>query len=325
MPRQRSVATDGKSLHTGILNESTTYDTPSLSKAHNGASRGHRTGELKMLDQAAKLRNLVSRTAQNKPFAAAPRPRLIVFSGGKGGVGVSTLAINVAISLVDQGIRVVLVDADLYRADIASLCDLPERGHVGDILSARRDIHEVLERGPGGILVVPGVWAPDHEIPFSQHAQHRFVRQIQSLGRHTDMVLMDVGSASAETMHRFWCAADEVVLVTTPDAVSVMDCYATVKSALGSGAAPDVLRLVVNQTTSSTEAEGVHRRIEQSAQRFLGRQISLLGSVPHDPCVVQAMNAKTPAVLTAPTSPIADSLHALAAALMIAQASKTAA
>ncbi len=283
------------------------------------ALRGHRIGESKMLDQAAKLRNLVSRTAQDRPSTAGPRPRLIVFSGGKGGVGVSTLAISVAISLVDQGMRVVLVDADLYRADIASFCDLPERGHVGDILSARRDIHEVLERGPGGVLVVPGVWAPDHEIPFSQHAQHRFVRQIYSLGRHTDMVLMDVGSAMAESVHRCWSAADEVVLVTTPDAVSVMDCYATVKSALGSGAAPDILRLVVNKAASSAQAADVHRRIEQSAQRFLGRPITLLGSVPDDPCVVRAMAEKSPATLTDATCPIADSLNALAAELMAAQ------
>ncbi len=269
-----------------------------------------------MLDQAAELRNLVSQTARHKPLPTGPCPRLVVFSGGKGGVGVSTLAINIAISLVDQGLRIVLVDADLYRADIAPLCNLPERGHVGDILSARRDIHEVLERGPGGILVVPGVWAPDHEIPFSQHAQHRFLKQIQSLGRHADMVLMDVGSASAETVHRFWYAADEVVLVTTPDSVSVMDCYATVKAAIGSGAAPEGIRLIVNKTSSAEEAVDVHHRIEQSAQRFLGRQLPALGSVPHDPCVVQAMAEKTPEVLTAPTSPIASSLHAMASALV---------
>ncbi len=122
-----------------------------------------------MVDQAAELRNLVSQASRDTHTPCGPRPRLVVFSGGKGGVGVTTLAINVAISLVDQGLRVVLVDADLYRADVATLCQLPERGHVGDILSARRDIHEVLERGPGGILVVPGVWAPDHEIPFSHH------------------------------------------------------------------------------------------------------------------------------------------------------------
>jgi flagellar biosynthesis protein FlhG len=269
-----------------------------------------------MIDQAAELRNLVSRSARDRLQPAGPRPRLIVFSGGKGGVGVSTLAIGISISLVDQGLRVVLIDADLYRADVAPLCDLPERGHVGDILSARRDIHEVLERGPGGILVVPGVWAPDHEIPFSQHAQHRFIKQIHSLGRHVDLVLMDVGSASAEAVHRFWHAAEEVVMVTTPDSVSVMDCYATLKTATGSGVAPPLIRLIVNKVAGTQEAEDVHQRVEQSAQRFLGRQIPLLGAVPQDPAITEAMQAKTPVRLTESTSPAAASLNALATALV---------
>jgi flagellar biosynthesis protein FlhG len=268
-----------------------------------------------MLDQAAELRNLVSQAARDKLSSPGERPRVVVFSGGKGGVGVSTLAINIAITLVDQGLRVVLVDADLYRADIAPLCNLPERGHVGDILSARRDIHEVLERGPGGILVVPGVWAPDHEIPFSQHAQHRFIRQVQSLGRHVDLVLMDVGSASADAVHRFWSAADEVVMVTTPEAVSVMDCYATIKAALGAGVAPPNLRLIVNKTASPQEGKDVERRIEQSVQRFLGRPIAALGCVPCDPSVEQATKAKTPAVLAAPDSPLTRAVEAVAAAL----------
>jgi flagellar biosynthesis protein FlhG len=242
-------------------------------------------------------------------------------------VGVSTLAIQVAIALVDQGLRVVLVDADLYRADIAPLCNLPERGHVGDILSARRDIHEVLERGPGGILVVPGVWAPDHEIPFSQHAQHRFWRQVQSLGRHADMVLMDVGSASAPTTHRFWLAADAVVLITTPDSVSVMDCYATFKSAVNQGMAPADVHLIVNKAASAEEAAEVFQRIENSARRFLGRGVHSLGFVPTEPGIDQVMREKGPTALTAGTSPLATSLQAIATALLgvPARGNKTAA
>jgi flagellar biosynthesis protein FlhG len=230
-------------------------------------------------------------------------------------VGVTTLAINVAISLVDQGLRVVLVDADLYRADVATLCQLPERGHVGDILSARRDIHEVLERGPGGILVVPGVWAPDHEIPFSQHAQHRLVRQIQSLGRHADVVLIDVGSASAEAVQRFWHSADEGVLVTTPDSVSVMDCYATLKAALAEGAAPETLRLIINKVQDPAQAADVHRRIDQSARRFLQREIGSLGSVTLDPQVARSTSLAVPVMLGAPECPAAQSIEAIAATL----------
>jgi flagellar biosynthesis protein FlhG len=268
-----------------------------------------------MIDQAAELRHLVSQASREPHTSYGPRPRLVVFSGGKGGVGVTTLAINVAISLVDQGLRVVLVDADLYRADVATLCQLPERGHVGDILSARRDIHEVLERGPGGILVVPGVWAPDHEIPFSHHAQHRLVRQIQSLGRHADLVLVDVGSASAEAVQGFWFGADEVVLVTTPDAVSVMDCYATVKTALAGGAVPKSLRLIVNKVQAPDQAADVHRRIEQSAQRFLRRHIGALGSVAWDPAVATAVGRPAPLMLSVPDCPAAHAIEAIATAL----------
>lgn len=274
-----------------------------------------------MLDQAAELRSLVSQTAREKFPPAGVVPRLVVFSGGKGGVGVSTLAVNIAMALVDRGLRVVLVDADLYRADIAPLCNLPERGHIGDILSARRDIHEVLERGPGGVLVVPGVWAPDHKIPFSQHAQHRFLKQIKSLGRHADMVLMDVGSASVETVHRFWGAADDVVLVTTPESVAVMDCYATVKAALGSGVVPRQLRLIVNKCAGGEQARDVYGRMEQSAERFLGQRILSLGSVPYDASLAGAMEEGAveghgPAIPGESETPVASSLRRLAAALV---------
>jgi len=269
-----------------------------------------------MLDQAAELRNLVYRTAQDKSRSAEIVPHIAVFSGGKGGVGVSTLAVSIAMALVDHGLRVVLVDVDLYRADIAPLCNLSERGHVGDILSARRDIHEVLERGPGGILVVPGVWAPDHEIPFSQHAQQRLLKQVRSLGRHADMVLMDTGSSSVDKLHRFWRAADEIVLVTTPDSMAVMDCYATVKAASASGVVPGLIRLIVNKASSPEEAADVYRRIEQSAKRFLGQRILSLGSVPDDARVADATREKNPAVLTTPSSPIFTPLQTLATVLV---------
>ncbi len=80
----------------------------------------------------------------------------------------------------------------------------------------------------------------------------------------------------------FGYAADEVVLVTTPDNVSVMDCYATMKTALGSGAAPEAVRLIVNKAASQSEARDVFQRIEQSTQRFLQRQITWLGQLPDD-------------------------------------------
>jgi flagellar biosynthesis protein FlhG len=273
-----------------------------------------------MVDQAAELRNLVAQSSRETREVCGLRPRIVLFTSGKGGVGVTTLAINVAMSLVDQGLRVVLVDADLYQADVAAVCQLPERGHVGDILSARRDIHEVLERGPRGILVVPGIWSPNHEIPFSQHAQHRLVRQIQSLGRHADMVLIDVGSAAGEAFQRFWLAADEVVLVTTPDAVSVMDCYAALKIALSGGVPAESVQLLVNKIQEVGQAEDVHRRIDQSARRFLQRSVRLLGSVVLDAHVAQATGLAAPLQLGRADGAAGQAIQSIAAALAASRA-----
>ncbi len=280
-----------------------------------------------MVDQAAELRHLVSHAGRTPDPPPGLRPRVALLAGGKGGVGVTTLSVNIAMSLVDLGLRIVLVDADLYRADVATLCQLPERGHVGDILAARRDIHEVLERGPRGILVVPGIWSPDRDIPFSQHAQHRLVRQIQSLGRHADMVLIDAGSAGAEAAQRFWLAADEIVLVTTPDAVSVMDCYATLKVALAGDAVPDIVRLVVNKLQEPGQAADVHHRLDQSARRFLQRTLGLLGGVAQDPEVAQATGLAAPLLLGRADGVAGPAIQAIAAALAVShvQATRTAA
>ena len=271
-----------------------------------------------MFDQAAELRNLVLQVSKGGG-PSLPGPRIVAFSGGKGGVGATTVAVNTSVALVNHGLRVVLVDVDMEKADIAALCNLPERGHVGDILSARRDIHEVLERGPGGIQIVPGVWAPEHEIPFTERSQQRLLKQIQSLGRHADIVLVDTGNGSSETTRRVWMAADEVTVVTTPDSVSVMDSYATIKKIVGVGADPAMIHVVVNNA-DVREATEVFRRIRQSCRRFLGKETGFLGCVPRDDGVVAAAQLGEPLVLAAPEEETAKAYQNIAAALVTAGA-----
>ncbi len=270
-----------------------------------------------MLDQAAELRNLVLQVSRGGGGSSLRGPRMVVFTGGKGGVGATTLAVNTSVALVNQGLRVVLVDVDMVRADVAALCNLPERGNVGDILSARRDIHEVLERGPGGIQIVPGVWAPDHEIPFTERSQKRLLKQIESLGRHVDIVLVDAGSGSSDTVRHFWLAADEVAIVTTSDSVAIMDSYATIKTIVGGGADPRMIHLIVNNA-DLPEATGVFQRISQSCRRFLARETGFLGCVPRDDGVIAAAQLAEPLVLAAPESATARAYQSIAAALVSA-------
>jgi flagellar biosynthesis protein FlhG len=267
-----------------------------------------------MRDQASELRDLVLRSAHKGASPAAPRPWLVVMAGGKGGVGATTLAVNLSIALSRQGLRVVLVDADLYRADVAALCGLPERCSVNDVLSARRNIHEVLERGPAGIQVAPGLWAPGSVAGVTETAQRRLLSQLHALGRHADVVLLDVGGGSGEAARRFWKAADDVLLATTPDAVAVMDSYATVK-ALRDETDRASIHLIVNQADSDEIAADVHQRVDRSCRRFLGVSVAWLGRVPPDPQAVAAAQTASPLLIAAPESPAARAIERLGVAL----------
>jgi len=225
--------------------------------------------------------------------------------GARQSVGTTTLAVNAAVALADQALRVVLVDANLYRGTIAQRCGLPERGHIGDILAARRDIHEVLERGPGGVLVVPGIAIPDAEIPatsppFSRRAYQRLWKQIRSLGRHADVVLLDAGTAGALTVPQMGAACNQTILITTASSTSIMDCYATIKTARIPNCETDSIGLIVNRVAADADGKAVFDRIDQSARRFLNRPVAWLGSVQEDGALLRTGGPQRPAVLESP-------------------------
>jgi flagellar biosynthesis protein FlhG len=207
---------------------------------------------------------------------------------------------------------VVLVDADLYRADVATLCGLDERGNVADVLSARCDIHEVLQPGPAGIQVVPGLWAPGHPADYSETAQQRLLRQLRTLGPHADVVVLDVGNGGNNVLRRFWQSADDVLLVTTPDSMSVMDSYATIKR-LATAEDRLTIRLIVNRASDQHVADDVYRRIDISCQRFLGFRVDGLGYLPTTGCVDAAASAAVPFVISTPQSPATAALERVAA------------
>src|SRR6186997_2625784 len=180
-------------------------------------------------DQAHDLRRLVLHAGHGGLNDSTPPPKIVVVCGGKGGVGTTTVAVNLAISLVREGRRVVLVDADFAGPDVTTLCGIDEPYGAAEVLSGRRTVHEVLSRGPGGIQVLPSTRGVTEAADCTPAAQERLVAQLEGLGPHADYVLLDAGSGSGRVMRRFWEAADAVLLVTHPDDVAVMDAYAVIK------------------------------------------------------------------------------------------------
>jgi flagellar biosynthesis protein FlhG len=257
-----------------------------------------------MYDQASELRKLVLQSMRENTAMFGPPPRLIAFTAGIAGAGASTLAVNVSIALAELGSRVVVVDADPHHADIAKLCGLNVPSTSGDVTGARRDIHEVMLRGPGGIQIVPSLWGSACGGDPSDFGQERLFRQFKSLGRHADIVVLDIGTGDTEFLRRSCRLADDVVLVTTAEPESIMDSYACIKMVVADYE-PICCRLVVNQCSDQRLAEDVFARVEQSCRRFLNQQLDFLGHVPCDDQVRVASKRARPFLLDQHDQPAA--------------------
>ena len=201
--------------------------------------------------------------AEPEDTLIGPPPQKLVIGGGKGGVGVTTIAVGLSVALARLGLRVVLVDADMQAADVATMCQLEPRNTIADVLSARRTVHEVLHRGPAGIQILPGEWSPASVPDCSPVAQERLLRELDRLGRHADLIVLDVGNGLSNVVRRFWQAADRALLVTTPDTLAIMDSYAAIKM-LAADRPELKIEIVVNRSDATTAAD-VHHRIEAPA------------------------------------------------------------
>jgi flagellar biosynthesis protein FlhG len=223
----------------------------------------------------------------------------MVLSGGKGGVGTTTLAVNLAVIMARNGVRTVLVDADPDGGNVALLCGLEERYTLADVLAGRRTVAEVLRPGPDANLnVLPGVWGLERLADFPPSAVGRLLAQLASLGANADWVLLDAGNRPDPTTEKFWQAADRILVVATPDTAAIIDAYALIKLLAGSRSRLPIQTLVNLAATSET-ADNVHGRIARACQRFLGVELATAGHVPEDPLASAAGRRGEPFVIAA--------------------------
>ncbi len=225
---------------------------------------------------------------------------MLVVSGGRPGVGATTIALQLATAFAREAQRVVLIDADPFSADIAARCEHSAALGIGDVLAGRKTIHEVLQLGPAGMQILAGAANQQVRDSLNGRSIARLLKQIRSLGPHADWIVVDAGNQPSELAARLWSAADRLLVVTSPDAVAVMDTYALIKTLLSRQSLRQSPALVVHQAADEAAAADVHRRIDQSCRRFLGLAIAFAGWLPLDPKVklaVMGAEALAPAVI----------------------------
>jgi flagellar biosynthesis protein FlhG len=243
-------------------------------------------------DQASRLRSLALRTLRTTSASPIAATRTVVISSGERRLGGTTLAVHLSISLARQGQRVVLVDADLETAGASLLSRVHLSPGLTDVLTERRNIHEVLQRGPAGIQVLAGSQSASERNLLTDKTAERLMRQLAGLSRHTDVVVLDVPCQEAEPrgesqMHgplaSFWQHADDMLLVTSGDDSAVMNTYALLKSCWSRTVVLPRLHVAVNHAQDFASASDVHVRLDRSSQRFLKLPLNLAGSLPTSP------------------------------------------
>lgn len=257
------------------------------------------------------------------PREAAPPPRpklphnaarILCVTSGKGGTGKSVLTSNLAVELARRGKRVLAIDADLGLANLHLLLGVTPRRSLYHTLSGDLSFAEVAERGPEGLLLVPGPSGVAELADLSQRDLAHLIGEIGRAAPHFDLVLVDTAAGISRITMAFLYAAREILVVTTPDLTAMTDAYATIKTTLRHNPSA-VTSVVVNRAQSSRQGWEVFQTLDGIAGKFLGRRLCYLGYLPDDDTVRRAIAAKVPAVLLEPTSGVALRVREIGATL----------
>lgn len=244
-----------------------------------------------MIDQAAQLRSLVRDRR---------RASVIAVTSGKGGVGKSNVAVNLAIHLASAGKSVVLLDADLGLANADVLCNIDLPNNLSHVIARRKELHEVLVDAPGGFKMIGGASGLARMADLTDDDRQRLVTALAELEQQADVILIDTGAGISPNVLSFTRAADHVLIVTTPEPTAITDAYAVVKVLSRDGSSERQMSLLVNQVRTANEAKVVHGRIAQVAKQFLGISVLDAGHVLSDEAVPQAVRRRVPFVIGSP-------------------------
>ena len=268
-------------------------------------------------DQASRLRRMVG-----PELNESRSTHVIAVVSGKGGVGKTLIAANLAIALAAREHRVILFDMDMGLANADILLGVEPAYTWADAVAGRRALDEVVIAAPGEIAFVPGASGTTRVANLSEFERHQFLVAMQQIERDYDVMVLDCGAGISRNVVAVAAAADTVLVVTTPEPTAIADAYATIKvfaqereSAQAAPGPMASIGLVVNQVASRREGRETFERLASVAARFLHLPVTDDGYVLRDDYAAVAVRQRVPVLLAYPRCPASSCLMALAGRL----------
>ncbi len=267
------------------------------------------------MDQAEQLRNVI----KQKNVRNIENARVITITSGKGGVGKSNLAVNLAVWFRNMGKRVIIFDADFGLANVEVMLGTIPKYNLSDMIYGDKNLKDIITIGPMEIGFISGGSGIVGLNNLTHEQISYLVRRLGELNELCDVLIIDTGAGVSDAVLEFVVASPEVLLVSTPEPSSLTDSYSLVKALykhprfLSNGTN---VHLVANKVSGEAEAEAVYKKLNSVVEKFLGGKLDFLGMIPSDQALEKAVRSQQVVSIASPNAKSARSFMELANSLI---------
>ncbi|MDR2534699.1 MAG: MinD/ParA family protein [Treponema sp.] len=260
-----------------------------------------------MEDQAEILREMMrKKNSAERPVLVTPKEtkkaRIITVTSGKGGVGKTNISVNMALAYVRLGKKVVVMDADLGLANVNVILGIIPKFTLYHVMHKNKTMKEILVETEYGISIVAGASGLSKIANLTEDERQNLINELDSLS-DVDIIIIDTSAGVSSNVIDFIVAADDAVIITTPEPTAITDAYGIIKIiATEFGSLNLGLKLVVNRVKSVTEAKRVADRMTNIAGQFLNLKVDYLGFIYDDTVVAQGVLRQRPFMTIDPKS-----------------------
>ena len=265
------------------------------------------------MDQAEQLRKMVQQTDSK------PKARVITVTSGKGGVGKTSISINLAIQLTRLGKRVVVFDADFGLANIEVMLGVRPQYNLADMMFRGKDLTDIITQGEEGISFISGGSGIQELASMNREQVMYLTSRLIALDKFADVIIVDTGAGISDSVLEFVLASIEVLLVATPEPTSITDAYALLKALNRKEEfvkEDTSIKMISNRVTSVAEGQSLYEKMSVVSDKFLNIPITYLGSVPMDEQISKAVMRQKPVSVINPDAPSAKAIKQIAETLL---------